>query len=103
MERVEVLRGPQSTAFGRANFAGAVNYVTKDPGTEFNASLHLASSDLGRNINPNHGFQEAGAGSASGWWNSPGAWATWTSAAAVRAYCDPDLGKYTHLGSIERS
>ena len=50
VERVEVLRGPQSTAFGRATFAGAVNYVTKDPGTEFNASLHLASSDLGRNI-----------------------------------------------------
>ena len=50
VERVEVLRGPQSTAFGRATFAGAVNYVSKDPGDEFNSELKLATSDLGRNI-----------------------------------------------------
>lgn len=31
IERVEVLRGPQSAQFGRATFAGAVNYVTKGP------------------------------------------------------------------------
>jgi len=31
VERVEVLRGPQSAQFGRATFAGAVNYVTRRP------------------------------------------------------------------------
>ncbi len=31
IERVEVLRGPQSATFGRRTFAGAVNYVTARP------------------------------------------------------------------------
>jgi iron complex outermembrane recepter protein len=31
IERVEVLKGPQSAFFGRSTFSGAVNYVTKDP------------------------------------------------------------------------
>jgi outer membrane receptor protein involved in Fe transport len=32
VERVEILRGPQSAQFGRATFSGAVNYVTRKPG-----------------------------------------------------------------------
>ncbi len=31
IERVEVIRGPQSAQFGRSTFAGAVNYVTRTP------------------------------------------------------------------------
>ena len=31
LERVEILRGPQSAYFGRSTFIGAVNYITKDP------------------------------------------------------------------------
>ena len=49
IERVEVFRGPQSAAFGRSTFAGAINYVTRDPGEEFDGDLRLSTSNLGRN------------------------------------------------------
>ncbi len=41
MERVEVLRGPQSAQFGRATFSGAVNYVTRKPSNEFETQLNV--------------------------------------------------------------
>lgn len=50
VNRVEVMRGPQSAAFGRATFSGAINYVTNDPGEEFESSIQLSTSDLDRNI-----------------------------------------------------
>lgn len=50
LERVEVLRGPQSAAFGRATFAGAVNYVTRDPGEEFESKVKMTVSDQNRSI-----------------------------------------------------
>ncbi|MEM7058584.1 MAG: TonB-dependent receptor [Pseudomonadota bacterium] len=39
VERVEVLYGPQGTAFGRGTVGGAVNVVTKEPTDEFEAIL----------------------------------------------------------------
>jgi iron complex outermembrane receptor protein len=43
LDRVEILRGPQSATFGRSTFGGAINYVTRDPGDavemEFRARL----------------------------------------------------------------
>jgi len=34
LERVEVIKGPQSAFFGRNTFAGAINYITKNPDLE---------------------------------------------------------------------
>ncbi len=31
LERVEVIKGPQSATFGRATYSGAINYITRDP------------------------------------------------------------------------
>ena len=37
IERIEVVKGPQSALYGRNAFSGAINYVTKPPSEEFEA------------------------------------------------------------------
>ncbi len=48
LERVEVLKGPQSAYFGRSTFAGAVNLVPKAPSSDWKGSLEYtrASSNF---------------------------------------------------------
>lgn len=45
VERVEILRGPQSAQFGRATYAGAVNYVTRSPGADLAGGLELTAAE----------------------------------------------------------
>jgi iron complex outermembrane recepter protein len=50
MERIEILRGPQGTLYGRNATAGAANIITKQPleTTEFNAAVTAGDYDLRR-------------------------------------------------------
>ena len=45
IERVEVIKGPQSALFGRATFSGAINYITKKPGNEFEGNVNASYAE----------------------------------------------------------
>jgi iron complex outermembrane recepter protein len=45
LQRVEVLRGPQGTLFGRNTTGGALNILTNDPKNEFSAALNVGGGD----------------------------------------------------------
>ena len=47
VERIEVLRGPQSTLFGKNVSAGAINIVTKRPQFEYGGRLDLTVGNYG--------------------------------------------------------
>lgn len=47
VERVEVLKGPQGTLFGRNAAAGAISIVTRRPARDLDASFDLSGGDYG--------------------------------------------------------
>ena len=48
IERVEIIKGPQSATFGRSTFAGAVNYVSRTPGSEYAGRMTADVAEWGR-------------------------------------------------------
>jgi len=48
IERIEVLKGPQGTLFGRNSAAGAISIVTRQPAQDFDALLKLRVGDYGK-------------------------------------------------------
>ena len=45
VERVEVVKGPQSALYGRNTYSGAINLITKSPGSEFSGNVRLDAAE----------------------------------------------------------
>lgn len=45
VERVEVVKGPQSALYGRNTYSGAINLITKSPGDEFSSDIKVEAAE----------------------------------------------------------
>lgn len=48
LQRIEVLKGPQGTLFGRNTMGGALSIVTRDPGNEFKVKAEVTTGRFNR-------------------------------------------------------
>ena len=48
LERVEIVKGPHTTLYGRNAFAGAINYISKKPADTFEGDLTLELAEYGQ-------------------------------------------------------
>jgi iron complex outermembrane receptor protein len=48
VDRVEILKGPQGTLFGRNTIGGAISIVTRPPGDEFKTNLQVTTGSFNR-------------------------------------------------------
>ncbi len=49
LERVEVIKGPQSALYGRNTYSGAINFVTRRPGQDFSGRARVRGLGDGEN------------------------------------------------------
>jgi len=47
MQRIEVIKGPQGTLFGRNSAAGAISVVTNEPSQDLDALMHVSAGAFG--------------------------------------------------------
>ncbi len=47
LERIEILRGPQATLYGRNAIGGVINYITRKPDNELRANLRFDAGSYG--------------------------------------------------------
>ncbi len=50
LERIEVVKGPQASLYGRNAFSGAINYVSAKPGDMFKARATLTAGNRGKRL-----------------------------------------------------
>ena len=76
IERIEIVKGPQSALYGRSAFAGALQYVTKDPADTLSGEVFVeANSEDAQNVRGNLSIpitDELGVLINGAWWDARG-------------------------------